>query len=750
MVIAFLGCYPLLLTRQIRKRKAYIIGFSVFFASIGFISGCFITQTEQQQQQQQHTWTSFIFNMSAIILLCLVLTHIVLVTWRSNLLASHMPAMQSVLTKCFANIPKWVDLALGWFNLMVAFSYLVLAAVIFTESCIQEDSTTAQCLMPVAMGTGFLFYGTLVLLHLLAIIKLPRPSTPEYYEGVILTFWGFISLLLAGTPILGSEWRAINLGLLWFTGGLFSISLSVQTWIPALRERNIVNSLILCLTGRAIVTGITQTDDDYATQIHTMLGYILIIGAVARLTQIVFRKSPVDNLPHRMFQQNTDTTNAIDIDEDEEQEQDDKEQQAKCKHRFIFASITLVAGLLASLMSISGGILFMGANIGWIRYMRYYIHDPSTYVNITVAVAFLWSAYVFGLCTIYKNLKTKNAIHQYEYMELETNAVSSSTDLPLTRHYDDERREWSMPINAPKNINSANTQSSMSAIMTATNSPPADYVLATSPVKMADIHDFVDSPLPHQHKTSFDTDFPQKPPLESIITSTEKTIRPSEYRAKRRSLLIQSPIPTINNSKRARSSSSFGVGGVLPDEIVQLSKVPTAADSSFRRSWLSSASSSSVGGGYYSGSNMDSSAPNSPSMLDQRPYSSISSTLPQGGAYYQHHQQQQMRRNSVNEAPFDEYTNSPFEDHSIYSLVDDGENRRSVHKTESGKRKERRLMSHYHHSSEVVISNSSGSSRGQHQRWSQPQLSTTSTTTTSATVKKHSTPTSPQSPSYKK
>lgn len=573
-----------------------------------------------------------------------------------------------------------------------------------------------------------------------------------------------------GTPILGSEWRAINLGLLWFTGGLFSISLSVQTWIPALRERNIVNSLILCLTGRgkdrrvrryevcqcliftfvAIVTGITQMDDDYATQIHTMLGYILIIGAIARLTQIVFRKSPVDNLPHRMFQQNTDTTNAIDIDEDEEQGQDDKEQQNKCKHRFIFASITLVAGLLASLMSICGGILFMGANIGWIHYMRYYIQDPSTYVNITVAVAFLWSAYIFGLCTIYKNLKTKNAIHQYEYMELDNNAASSSTDLPLMRHYDDEQREWSMPTSAPKNINSSNTQSNMSAIMTATSSPPADYVLATSPVKMADIHDFVDSPLPQQLKTSFETDFPQKPPLENIITSTEKTIRPSEYRAKRRSLLIQSPLPAINNTKRARSSSSFGVGGVLPDEIVQLSKVPTATDPSFRKSWLSSASSSSLGGGsggYYSGSNMDSSAPNSPSTLDQRPYSSISSTLPQGGVYYHQHnqqQQQQMRRNSANEASFDEYTNSPFEDQSIYSIVDDGENRRSVHKTESGKRKERRLMSHYNHSNEVVMSNSSGSSRGQHQRWSQPQPSTT--------AKKHSTttPTSPQSPSFKK
>lgn len=57
-------------------------------------------------------------------------------------------------------------------------------------------------------------------------------------------------MMVLGTPILGTAWRAINLGLLWFTGGLFSISLSVQTWIPALRERNIINALIICLTGR--------------------------------------------------------------------------------------------------------------------------------------------------------------------------------------------------------------------------------------------------------------------------------------------------------------------------------------------------------------------------------------------------------------------------------------------------------------------------------------------------------------------
>ncbi|CAO3646881.1 unnamed protein product [Mucor hiemalis] len=518
------------------------------------------------------------------------------------------------------------------------------------------------------------------MLHLLAIVKLPRPSTPEYYEGVILTFWGFISLFLAGTPILGSEWRAINLGLLWFTGGLFSISLSVQTWIPALRERNIVNSLIIGLTGRAIVTGLTQVEDTYAAQVHTMLGYFFIIGAVARLTQIIFRKSPAENLPHRMFQQNTDTTLEID-DEDEEEIPSFKDNlnQQKCKHTFIFATITLISGLLASLFAICGGFLFMGANIGWIRYMRYYIEDPSTYVNITVAISFLWSVYVFGLCTLYKNLKAKNALHQYEYLELNHNPSTSMTDLPLRHHYfeREEEREWPMSALSHPPPNTVTT--STSAILRADSPPPLqyqhphqpEYTMSTSPTMLTP-----DTTIPLSYASS--------PPSETTTITLEKTIRPSEYRAKRRSLLIHSPVPNsaiMNTNTRARSSSGFGVGGVLPDEIIQLQKTPTPVDSTFRRSWLSSGSSV----GYYSGSADSSSAPNSPNFDQQRPRSLISSALPP---------QHPPRRSSVNESSFNDYNNGLEQ----VILSDDNTGRRSSENT-----------------NDAILSNSSGS---KFQRWS--------------------------------
>lgn len=402
------------------------------------------------------------------------------------------------------------------------------------------------------------------------------------------------------------------------------------------RGNNKKKSIVANKPNLAIVTGLTQVGDTYAAQVHTMLGYILIVGAIARLTQIIFRKSPADNLPHRMFQPH-----------EQDMVEEEEEPHNKCKHTFMFATITLVTGLLASILSICGGILFMGSNVGWIRYMKFYIADAATYVNITLAVAFLWSAYVFGLCTIYKNLKASNALNQYEYLELNT-----STDLPF--HFEQQARHWpitAVPSSPPPQIES-------------------DFGMSISPTIMSPIMSPL-SPQNHHHQ-------PQ-----SHETMVEKTIRPSQYRAKRRSLLVQTPKAVCSNR------GSIVVGGVLPDEL-QYTAAPID-----RRSWLSSGSNSSVG--YYSGS-IDS-APNSPP-FDQRTYSS---TLPKSESINHGHS----RSNSANETSFD----------------DEDKRRRSVHKTESGKRKERRLMNQYYNSDnsnaythDMIIGNSSAS---KFRRWSQ-------------------------------
>ncbi|KAG0192947.1 hypothetical protein DFQ28_006978 [Apophysomyces sp. BC1034] len=458
----------------------------------------------------------------------------------------------------FAHVPPSMHLILAWLGLLVAYGYLVLAALTFSESF----ESYAQALLPLAMGNGFLAYGTLVITHLLGILQLPRRSTPEYYEGLILAFWGLVNLLMSDTPVLGSDWRALNLGLLWFTGGAFSISISMQTWMPVIRERNIVNAVIVCLTGRAIIVGFTQ-DDPYVAQVHTMLGYIMVIGAIARVIQIVFRKSPTDNLPQLLCYRYPGYEANEDEEEDEEELQTMEQGRGSshyhhqsayqrltgqspppCKHKSVFASITVICGLLASLMSMACGILFMGTNVGWIRHVRYYIEDPAMYVNMIMAATFLWACYVFVLCTIYK---TTRAATDYDYLRLDSldcvtmppppprvASSPSTTDLLSHNQRYEERRDLHRTRSLPAKQDKSHYQ---------------------------------------QQKQQ------QQPP----------PMRPSQYRAKRRSLLVQSPTDTPlsstnNHVQRIQSSSfSFGVGGILPDDIKDI-----------RQSWLSNGSATSA------------------------------------------------------------------------------------------------------------------------------------------------------------
>ncbi|KAI7899103.1 uncharacterized protein BX663DRAFT_522297 [Cokeromyces recurvatus] len=487
MVIAFLGCHPLLLTQQLRRQKIYIQSIFILFALIGFISGFFIITLRQLQKG--------IFMIVFVSLFFLVFTQILVSIYRFKRRIIYFKK----------NIPKWVDLALAWLILLAAVSYLSYTALLFTESCpsdSHDDSSyhPASCIMPVTMGTGFLVYGTLILLHLLSIIHIPRPSTPEYYEGIIITFWGFISLFLAG--------------LLWFTGGVFSISLS---------RKNIINAFIICLTGRAIVRGLTQTDDPYCRSTHYVRLFIHY-RSHSSLIQIIFRKSPADNLPHRMFQPHTDTTNLIDDDDDD----NDNTLLSTPSHY----QRNVDTRLLASLLSICGGILLMGSNVGWIRYMRFYIKDPSTYVNLILAAAFLWSTYVFLLCTIYKKFKSKKCNSSYEYIEL-NNSEERQQHSNINNNNNDVERKSSSVDSIP----------SLSSTTTTNNN---HHPITLSPTLL--------------------------PSSSNTLPSTTKTIRPSEYRAKRRSLLLtqnstvnhnnnsNSNSSNINNKRVRRLSNNYGVG----------------------------------------------------------------------------------------------------------------------------------------------------------------------------------------------
>lgn len=344
-----------------------------------------------------------------------------------------------------------------------------------------------------------------------------------------------------------------------------------------------------------------------------MLGYVLLLGALTRTVQIIFRKSPVENLPQLMAR--ASGTPLADEEEDDANDAYGRPgdytatyrqltgQSPPCKHQPIFASITLVSGLLTAFLAMACGILFMGANVQWMDHVRYYMTDPATYVNLTLALTFLWASYLFALCTVYKRLRPLSAAY-YEYLgmaELETPLEASFEDREIAQRYEqqrDLRRTRSLPSRRG-----------------------------------------VEEPPP---------------------------MRPSQYRAKRRSLLVQSPQQQQQQQQphdytKSRSRSSSGVGGVLPDAV---------ADYTLRRSWLSNGSATSAGS-VQSFASVNSSASSS------LPLAANASQSPTSDAH---------RRTVL-------FSDEPAvlieEDRPQEQHPDEYDDGSSVRKTESGRRKER-------------------------------------------------------------
>ncbi|KAG2220253.1 hypothetical protein INT45_008794 [Circinella minor] len=668
MALAFLGSYPLALiygTRRHRRYHFYTLATGFVIAIVGFIVGGFAQMVTTPANGETLTLIRVILGILGYTLLALILGQVALGLYQYRQSPEQLQQQKWLwfeldTSSWFGRIlpEENIHLAIGWIVLIVGYAYLVVAAMVFTESCSSSSSASGgQCLMPIAIGSGFLGYGSLVLLHLLNLFSLPRSSTPEYYEGLILILWGLVCLIASGTPILGSGWQAINLGLLWCAGGIFSVAISLQTWMPALRERNIVNALIICLTGRAIISGFTQ-NDPFSAQIHSVLGHMLIIGSVARILQIMFRKSPADNLPrlmahasNRNIMENDDNDNEDFSDDGEETGRTDayhatlqqltgkSSSNGSCKHKWIFASITIICGLLASFLAMAVGILFMGANVQWVGHVRNYVNDPATYINATIAVTFLWTTYVFIMCTVYRNIRPIS-ISYYEYLGMsDMESVSTSND---------------------------------------SNSP--------STPQLGETHEMVAQRYEDQRQLNRSRSLPARRGVEE-----PPSMRPSQYRAKRRSLLIQPPQqqqqqqqqhqhqhhlhhdPTHVKKQRSRSSSGFsGVGGVLPDDI---------NDNDVRRSWISNASATS----------QDSATSFA---------SSVSSPPPLSGDHHIHNHHRRtvifsdepvsmMAGETGNNNHNNSNNNNSESNHSNNDISSSNDKTINVRKTESGRRKER-------------------------------------------------------------
>lgn len=286
------------------------------------------------------------------------------------------------------------------------------------------------------MGSSFLWYGTLSLLHLLQILVLPSGSVPEYYESLLITIWGIINTFALhrwGTPWSHQDLQHASLGVLWWSGGVLSLTLSWQRWFPALRNHNVIPAVVIALTGLAMSSH--SQHNGFAVGIHKMFGLTLMGGAAARIIQVVFRA------PASLSSQGDKVVSATDDDDYDELDEDaDSLDTLRYHHNrrhsttstqqhqtpeSPFAVLSTISGFLAAILVLCAGIFFMAANQEWLNLVSYYIPDTSTYINALMALTFCWTLYVFVLASL---LRFKASSSRTGYAKAH---LSDGDDLPL-------------------------------------------------------------------------------------------------------------------------------------------------------------------------------------------------------------------------------------------------------------------------------------------------------------------------------
>ncbi|KAI8336546.1 hypothetical protein BC941DRAFT_471088 [Chlamydoabsidia padenii] len=596
MSIAFLGCYPYAITQRLSRsshnkhRMTVSLGCAVSLTFVGFVTGWHSpTPTTSLNSIILHTGLTL-----ALFLLAVFDYFLEYVSGKFSNGQLLSPEQQlSTLSWLYSwvyHVPETAHVILKGITLCLGYFYLVLSVLVLTETCQSLD----QYWLPLSIGFGFLLLGSGSFMHLVNIINVPRHASPEYFEAIWILLCGCLSLIWWDTSLLGLSWKAINLGLLWTTGGILSLAVNFQSWFPFMQKRNIVNSFIICLTGKGILSGYSD-DSAYSAELQVTLGYLLMIGSMARFTQIIFRKSTADNLP-RLYSRasgvsgghcdddgdgDDDTVGAdkLDIGQQRATNYESTYRQligitsaSSCKHQSVYASITLVCGLLYCFATIASGFFFMGTIVEWVEIMRYYINDPSTYVNVLLSITFLWTFYLLAMCSLYKS-GTKSCPN-YDYLDLATGEycelpVYTKPSAPSTTYY-----------NTSNNTHTAQTSK------TSLTASPYDHMQHSSNFAPVSLSSLTSTKAQHHVSAPLSASTyngSSAPPPSSSSSSTSSTssststptspqpMRPSQYRAKRRSLLIATGVQNNSNQDRAQrtlSASSFiSVGGVLPDEV---------------------------------------------------------------------------------------------------------------------------------------------------------------------------------------
>ncbi|KAJ7102977.1 hypothetical protein C8R43DRAFT_1081276 [Mycena crocata] len=184
---------------------------------------------------------------------------------------------------------------LGW-------TQMLFGAIAYRGYCRGGD--LEQCLAHYIMGSGFIAYGVIMAIMLLAGEAWVRRSgrSPEWWDSWVIMLWGIVNTF---TEHRGNTWSVKDmqhtiLGVVWWVGGLLGIFLARNN------KRNVVPSLILILTGWAmsehaqhlmISTKVNTRiwplfPPSNSSEVHTMFGYTVVTAGVTRILEVVFFSPP--------------------------------------------------------------------------------------------------------------------------------------------------------------------------------------------------------------------------------------------------------------------------------------------------------------------------------------------------------------------------------------------------------------------------------------------------------------------------
>ncbi|ORX62613.1 hypothetical protein DM01DRAFT_1403085 [Hesseltinella vesiculosa] len=400
------------------------------------------------------------------------------------------------------------------FSVLTACSLVCLNALqLATLSC----GDIGPCWVVLGTGAGCLSLGTWTLLHL---VNLCQTACLEYAESIWFLCWGMLSLVWSDAKLY--DVSIIDLSLLWISGGLLSLVLCHQPWVPALQSRNGISCLILGWTAYCFL----NTDDETCTT----LGYMFLLGALCKSLHVLFRTppsirpashspsthtlddaslqepgTPLEELDDHTFhdletgrrqsdlactyQQLTKQQPVqarrypldIILPTSAHDHQHDQARSSACKHQAMLVSLSVIGGIVYCCMILGAGFRIVLPSLT--------SNNPVQLTLGSATLAFFFLVYVLGLAWLYdRSLKTRSEQDGYDYLNLATREYCAS---PLT---------------------------ATTMMMTTTTTNPDTF-------------------------TDLSISVPTTP------TNNNTIVRPSQYRAKRRSLLTakqqqQSPLST--------------------------------------------------------------------------------------------------------------------------------------------------------------------------------------------------------------